>query len=166
MQKVSISRTAIYQNKVYVVGELVLFLSQNIKKRRLKEAKIRISARWSAHVVLNVQSMYMKRKVFYKTKTETYDVIQSTRIENSSNDTRKIKQGQSPFQDRRWAFCPDWTLGFRQILEIDCAQLCCRGFYDYNWFVKIIKRCEKHVYYWQFDDPPFIDRKSSIVKSR
>ena len=109
----------------------------------IKEAKICISAQWSAHVVLNVQSMYMKRKVFYKTKTETYDVIQSTRIENSSNDTRKIKQGQSPFVDQRWASCHDWTHGFRQIFEIYCAQLCCRGFDDCNLALKIIKGCEK-----------------------
>ena len=44
---------------------------------------------------------------FLQTKTETYDVIQSTRIENSSNDNRKIKQDQSPFENQRCAFCPD-----------------------------------------------------------
>ena len=57
----------------------------------LKGVKIYRSTRLSAHVMPNVQTMYTNLKVFYKTKTETFDVILNTRIENSSNCSRKIQ---------------------------------------------------------------------------
>ena len=38
---------------------------------------------------------------FLQTKTETYDVIQSTRIENSSNDNRNGKHYKSTFSKIR-----------------------------------------------------------------